>query len=183
MTFIKSIATLATAAVLFTACSDSNTDHSKTENTLTNQASTAESAPETATTTQAAASAPAAESVPSPEFADLPAPYSDADFARGKRIFRQCSSCHMVSADGGNLVGPNLYGMFSRKVGASEGFAYSTALQEADFDWTPEQLNQWLESPRSFLPGNRMTFAGVRKQEDRDAVIAYLMVESGWSAE
>lgn len=183
MTFIKSIAALTTATALLTACGGSDAPAAAPENNTNNQSTTAVSAPETATPTQAETPAPVAESTPSPEFASLPAPYSDADFARGKRVFRQCSSCHMVSADGGNLVGPNLYGLFSRKAGEGEDFAYSTALQEADFQWTPEQLNQWLESPRNFLPGNRMSFAGVRKPADRDAVIAYLMIESGWSAE
>ncbi len=135
------------------------------------------------TSVQKQAVAPAAEKEASPEFANLPAPYVDADYARGKRVWRQCSSCHTVAADAGHLVGPNLYGLFGRQVGGAEGFNYSSAVQEADFVWTPEKLNEWLTSPRNFLPGNRMSFAGVRKPQDRDNVIAYLMLESGWSAQ
>lgn len=119
----------------------------------------------------------------SPEFASLPAPYSSADYARGKRVWRQCSSCHTVAAGAGHLVGPNLYGLFDRKIGAAEGFKYSTALQDANFDWTPAQLEQWLTNPRKFLPGNRMSFAGVRKPADRNNVIAYLMIASNPSAQ
>lgn len=183
MTFIKSIAALTTAAALLTACGGSDTAAPTAENTANNQGNTATSESSLEASAQATTPTTATESEPSPEFASLPAPYSDADFARGKRVFRQCSTCHMVSADGGSLVGPNLYGLFSRQVGSGEGFAYSNVLLEADFEWTPERLNEWLESPRNFLPGNRMSFAGVRRPEDRDAVIAYLMIESGWSAE
>ncbi len=126
----------------------------------------------------AAQAAPAAPKTPSPEFANLPEPYVNADFARAKRIWRQCSSCHNLAADADHLVGPNLYGMFERKVGVAEGFNYSNALQEADFDWTPEQLNEWLTNPQKFLPGNRMSFRGVRKPDDRTNVIAYIMAAS-----
>ncbi len=116
-------------------------------------------------------------------FAVLPAPYNTADYARGRRTFKLCQSCHLTAEGGGNLVGPNLHGLFGREVGTLEGFAYSPALQEADFVWTPDKVDHWLENPQTFLEGNRMTFAGVRKPEDREAVIAYLMVETGYVLE
>ncbi|MEO0713821.1 MAG: cytochrome c family protein [Pseudomonadota bacterium] len=133
-------------------------------------------------TTDAAEAAAPSEPAENP-FADLPAPYNDADYARGARTFKLCVSCHLVAEGAGHRVGPNLHGMFDRKVGEAEGFAYSDALLEADFDWTPEQLDDWLANPRSFLPGNRMSFSGVRRPEDRDAVIAYLMVETASAGE
>lgn len=119
---------------------------------------------------------------PSPEFAALPVPYSDASYSVGKRVFKLCSSCHTVAEGGPNVLGPNLHNLFGSQPGSKEGFAYSEAVENADFIWTPEKLDQWLESPRTFLPGNRMTFQGVRKPTDREAVIAYLMVETGWQA-
>lgn len=123
------------------------------------------------------AAAPA-EAEPSAQFADLPEPYKSADYARGERQFKLCVACHLLTEEGGHRVGPNLHGMFGRQVGTAEGFGYSNALMEADFEWTPEQLNDWLENPRTFLPGNRMSFSGVRREEDRTALIAYLMVET-----
>jgi cytochrome c len=133
----------------------------------------------TETPTPAPASLPASTpGAPSPEFASLPAPYNAADFARGKRTFKLCASCHHVEAGAGNLVGPNLHSLFGRKAGSLEGFAYSKAVKEAGFEWTPEKLDEWLAGPSTFLPGNAMSFAGVRKPEDRQAVIAYLMVET-----
>jgi len=119
----------------------------------------------------------------SPEFANLPAPYNTADYARGRRTFKLCQSCHTTAEGAGALVGPNLYGLFGREAGKAPGFDYSDALKAADFVWTPEQVDHWLENPQTFLKGNRMTFAGVRKPEDRTAVIAYLMTETGYTGE
>ncbi len=121
------------------------------------------------------------EAEPSEAFAALPEPYKSADYNRGRRTFKLCQSCHTLNEGGQNLVGPNLYGMFGRDIGAVEGYTYSKAVQDSDIVWTPEILGEWLESPRNFLPGNKMSFAGVRKPEDRTAVIAYIMAETGYT--
>ena len=68
--------------------------------------------------------------------------------------------------------------MFGRVVGTAEGFDYSDAVEEADFEWTAVQLEEWLASPREFLPGNRMSFAGVRRERDRHDLIAFLMIRT-----
>ena len=73
------------------------------------------------------------------------------------------------------MVGPGLHEFFGTKAGSREGFPYSEALRESEFVWTPRALDAWLAQPGRFLPGNRMTFAGVMRQEDRDALIAYLL--------
>ena len=116
-------------------------------------------------------------------FAALPEPYKSADYNRGRRTFKLCQTCHTLQEGGQNLVGPNLYGMFGRQIGAVEGYSYSRAVQDSEIVWTPELLAEWLESPRNFLPGNRMSFAGVRRPDDRTAVIAYIMSETGYSSE
>lgn len=108
--------------------------------------------------------------------AALDAPYNAGDFDAGRRAFAQCRSCHTANQGGGNRVGPNLYGVFGREIGTAEGFAYSQAVQDADFTWDPAQLDHWLENPRTFLPGNRMAFAGVRDETQRRDLIAYLLV-------
>ncbi len=108
----------------------------------------------------------------------LPAPYNTANYDKGRRQYSTCRSCHLLAEGAGHRVGPNLHGMFGRKIGALEGFKYSKAVQEADFEWTPEKLDAWLASPRKFLPGNRMTFAGISNETQRRNLIAYLMVET-----
>lgn len=111
--------------------------------------------------------------------AALPAPYSDASLANGSRQFRRCTACHTIGDGGPHRVGPNLHDMFGRQVGSADGFNYSAALRQADFAWTAEHLDSWLADPRGYLPGNRMTFAGLRNEEDRRDLIAYLMLETG----
>ncbi len=182
---LHSLFAIAISAFMLSACGGEEAPQARTtpETSPAPQQTAPTPPPAPTAPVQAQAGAPAVEKEPSPEFASLPAPYVDADYARGKRVWRQCSSCHTLAADADHLVGPNLYGLFGRQVGSSEGFNYSSAVQEADFLWTPEKLNEWLTSPRNFLPGNRMSFAGVRKPQDRDNVIAYLMIESGWSAQ
>ncbi|MEQ8405624.1 MAG: cytochrome c family protein [Oceanicaulis sp.] len=106
------------------------------------------------------------------------APYTGADLSNGERLWRRCQSCHTLPEGARHMVGPNLHGLFEREVGGAEGFRYSSALQQADFEWSPEQLDQWLADPRGFLPGNRMSFSGLRNEEDRTDLIAWLAVET-----
>jgi cytochrome c len=179
MTFLKATM-FATSAVLFLAACGGGapTPDTPTENTVEIQPANANISSDTSPAPPAAPSEVAA----SDAFAALPEPYKSADYNRGRRTFKLCQSCHTVNEGGQNLVGPNLYGMFGRGIGEVDGFTYSKAVQESDIVWTPEILAEWLESPRNFLPGNKMSFAGVRKPEDRTAVIAYIMSESGYVA-
>ena len=103
------------------------------------------------------------------------APYATANRSRGERQAQICKACHSLGESGPNMVGPALYGFFGRQVGTRSGFEYSAVMRNADFVWTPEAMNAWLAQPGRFLPGNRMTFAGVPKQEDRDDLIAFLL--------
>jgi len=103
------------------------------------------------------------------------APYRDADRSRGERQAQICKACHSLGRDGPNMIGPALHDFFGKEVGSRSGFEYSAVMRNANFVWTPEALNAWLAQPGRFLPGNRMTFAGVLKQSDRDDLIAYLL--------
>lgn len=103
------------------------------------------------------------------------APFAGASQRRGAQQAQICKACHSLDKGGPNMIGPALYGFFGREVGTRSGFEYSAAMRNADFVWTPEALNAWLAQPGRFLPGNRMTFAGVLRQGDRDDLIAYLL--------
>jgi cytochrome c len=110
--------------------------------------------------------------------AALPAPFNGADLVNGKKKFVQCSSCHTIKEGGANLTGPNLHGMFGRKIGEVPEFKYSEAAQAADFVWDGQKLDEWLLKPRDFLPGTKMSFPGMKEASDRRDVIAYLMIET-----
>jgi len=175
MTFFRPILLASASLVLISACGGKDTPETDNSGKAVEKREVAPAA------SPIAPPAPSAETEPSAEFASLPAPYNTADYARGRRTFRLCQSCHTLKAEGGNLVGPKLYGVFGRQVGSVEGFSYSKAVADADFIWSPDKLDEWLTSPRNFLPGNNMSFNGVRKPKDRLAVIAYIMVETNYS--
>jgi cytochrome c len=133
------------------------------------------------------AAAPSAPAQPAPTAAEkaallaaLPAPYNLADLDNGRRAFARCRSCHTITEGGSNMTGPNLYGVFGRRAGAHPGFNYSTAMTEADFVWNDERLDDWLENPRTFLKGTKMSFAGIPDPTDRRDLIAFLKVETGY---
>ncbi len=133
-----------------------------------------------------AAPATPARPAPTPEqraalLATLPAPYNAADLDNGRRVFARCRSCHTITEGGPNMTGPNLYGVFGRQAGVHAKYNYSTALKQADFVWDGERLDHWLENPRTFLKGTKMSFAGIPVAEDRRDVIAFLKVETGYS--
>jgi cytochrome c len=111
----------------------------------------------------------------------LPAPYNSGDLANGKKVFAICKSCHTLVPGGANMTGPNLYGMFGRKPGTAEGYKYSDVVKAATFTWDAEHLDQWLASPKTFMPGTKMTFMGVKDAKDRVDLIAYLKVETGYT--
>lgn len=99
---------------------------------------------------------------------------ADGDAVKGEKLFNRCKACHTLGAGEPNRVGPNLHGLFGRKAGTVAGYKYSKPLSEAGFQWTPEKLYEWLENPRTFLPGNKMTFAGIKDSQQRKDLIAYI---------
>ena len=113
--------------------------------------------------------------------AALPAPYNTADLENGRRVFARCRSCHTIAEGGPNMTGPNLHGVFGREAGTAAKYNYSTAVREADFAWDAARLDDWLENPRTFLRGTKMSFAGIPDETDRRDVIAFLKVETGYA--
>lgn len=98
---------------------------------------------------------------------------AEGDAAAGKAAYRACAACHAVDP-GVNRVGPSLHGIYGRKAGAVEGFRYSPALANSGLVWNTETLDSFLENPRAFLRGNRMAYPGLRSEQARKDVIAYL---------
>ncbi|HWU14807.1 MAG TPA: cytochrome c family protein [Caulobacter sp.] len=112
--------------------------------------------------------------------AALPAPYNTGDLMNGQSKFALCRSCHTITESGPNMTGPNLYGVFGRKAGSKPDYKYSPVVAAAGFDWDAEHLDKWLDNPRGFMPGTKMTFAGLHDPKDRIDLIAYLKVETGY---
>ena len=102
------------------------------------------------------------------------AAHAAGDAAKGKVLFERCAICHRVEKDGGNGLGPNLFGVVGRKAGTVENFAYSSAMTNSGITWTADKLTAYIEHPASVVPGNRMAFAGIGNAEQRADVVAYL---------
>lgn len=115
----------------------------------------------------------AAEEVAAVEEVDFSVVLASASAEDGSRVFRQCAACHKLE-QGANGVGPYLYGVVGRDKGSVDGFNYSDTLVSMEGDWTPENLNGFLERPSEYAPGTSMGYAGLRKVEDRANLIAYL---------
>jgi cytochrome c len=94
--------------------------------------------------------------------------------AEGEKVFKQCKVCHSLEA-GKKGVGPSLSGLIARKSGSLEGFAYSPAMQGAGVTWDEANLLKYIADPKGFVAGNKMAFAGVKKEEDLKNVVAYLL--------
>jgi cytochrome c len=93
--------------------------------------------------------------------------------ADGEKVFRQCKACHSLEA-GKKGVGPSLSGLIGRQSGTVEGFAYSPAMKAANLTWNDENLTKYIADPKGFVAGNKMAFAGIKKEEDLKNLLAYL---------
>ncbi len=131
---------------------------------------------EEAAVVEAAAEA-VAEAAPEPVAAPAVAAADPALIAEGEKVFKKCSACHKVGDGAKNSTGPLLNGIVGRPAGTVEGFKYSKPLTDmatAGLVWDEASIRAFIENPKAFMKGTKMAFAGLKKPEDRDAVIAYL---------
>ncbi|GBD44698.1 Cytochrome c-554 [bacterium HR40] len=108
---------------------------------------------------------------------------AEGDPEKGAKVFNKCKACHEIK-EAKNKVGPHLVGIVGRKAGSAEGFNYSDALKKAHDEglvWNEETLAKYLADPKAFLPGNRMAFAGLKKEDEIEDLIAYLKKEASGS--
>lgn len=94
--------------------------------------------------------------------------------AAGEKAYAKCQSCHTIDAGGANGVGPNLHAIMGAAVAAKPGFAYSGELKALGGQWDWEKMDAWLKNPKGYVPGTKMSFAGLSKVEDRAAISAFL---------
>ncbi|MCL4067066.1 cytochrome c family protein [Pseudomonas sp. GX19020] len=99
------------------------------------------------------------------------------DAEQGEKVAKKCFACHAFVADAPPKAGPNLVGIIGRRTASVEGYAYSNAMKawgEEGHIWTAEEIDAFIEAPKTVLPGNKMTFAGLKKPEERADLLAYL---------
>ena len=105
---------------------------------------------------------------------DIAALLAMGDIATGEKVFKKCAACHSIVKGGKNNIGPALYNVVGRNVGAVGDYKYSKALASYGKAWTFEELNGYLLKPAKWIKGTKMAFAGLRKEKDRASVILYL---------
>ena len=99
---------------------------------------------------------------------------ASGDVAAGEKVFKKCKACHVVDAEK-HKTGPHLVNIMGRAAGSADGYKkYSKAMKSSGIVWNEETLDGYLEKPKAYVKGTRMAFAGLRKEEDRANVIAYL---------
>jgi cytochrome c2 len=101
---------------------------------------------------------------------------ADGDAEKGEKVFRKCKACHVVDSDA-NRVGPSLQNIVGRTAGTVEGFKYSPAMKaagEGGLTWTEENIDKYMADPKGFVEKNKMAFVGLKKEDERADVIAYL---------
>ena len=108
------------------------------------------------------------------EMVDISSLMAMGDIAHGEKVFKKCAACHSIAKGGKNAIGPALYNVVGRKIGAIDDYKYSKALATYDKNWTFEELNGFLIKPAKWIKGTKMAYAGLRKEKDRASVIKYL---------
>ena len=163
--FLMGAAALASLATL-SACGGQQAAEAPAAE-ATEAAPAAEETPAAAETPAAtdAAAAPAAGGV---EYASF-----TTDVAKGEKVFALCRSCHVLE-EGVNRVGPSLYKVVGRKSGSVPGYAYSDANKASGVTWTTDVLFTYLKDPKGFMPGTKMAFPGIKDDQDRANLVAYL---------
>ena len=92
----------------------------------------------------------------------------------GQKVFKKCKACHSIKEGGGNNIGPKLWNVMFRPVGAISDYKYSKALSEYKKEWNWEEMNGFLIKPSKWIKGNKMGFAGLKDEKDRASVMLYL---------
>ena len=99
---------------------------------------------------------------------------ASASVENGEKVAKKCASCHTFEKGGANKIGPNLWNIVGAKTAHAEGFGYSGAMQGMGKTWDYEALGEFLYSPKDYVKGTKMTFAGLKKDQDRADIVAYL---------
>ncbi len=100
--------------------------------------------------------------------------FASASAAEGAKVFKKCAACHSIAEDGGNKIGPALWGVLGRPAGSIPDYKYSKAMAAHGKNWSFEEMNGFLIKPKDWIKGTKMSFAGLKKAKERAAVILYM---------
>ena len=114
------------------------------------------------------------ESSANSESGNIMALFASTNAAEGAKIFKKCAACHSITEGGANKIGPALWGVLGRPAGSVPGYKYSKAMAAHGKNWSFEEMNGFLTKPKDWIKGTKMSFAGLKKAEDRAAVILYM---------
>lgn len=100
--------------------------------------------------------------------------YAAGDPAKGEKVFKKCKACHTADSGGKNKIGPNLFGIVGQAAAQTESYKYSSAMKDSGLTWDVATLDEYLKKPRALVKKTKMSFPGLKKEKDRNNVIAYL---------
>ena len=132
------------------------------------------SAYQVATVTTVASTTSAETGLVSSESGNIMALFASTSAAEGAIVFKKCATCHSIAEDGGNKIGPALWGVLGRPAGSISDYKYSKAMKAHGKNWSFEEMNGFLIKPKDWIKGTKMSFAGLKKPKERAAVILYM---------
>ena len=100
--------------------------------------------------------------------------FASTSAADGAKVFKKCAACHSISQGGSNKIGPALWGVLGRKAGSISDYKYSKAMAAYGKAWSFDEMNSFLIKPKEWIKGTKMSFAGLKNEKDRAAVILYM---------
>ena len=110
----------------------------------------------------------------SSETGNIMAIFASTSATEGEKVFKKCAACHSIAEGGKNKIGPALWGVLGRQAGSLQDYKYSKAMAAHGKKWSFEEMNGFLIKPKDWIKGTKMSFAGLKKAEDRAAVILYM---------
>jgi cytochrome c len=99
--------------------------------------------------------------------------FADGDPAKGEKVYARCKACHEIAKEQ-NKVGPYLVGVIGRQAGSVEGFKYSDAMKNSGKTWDEATIAAYVKDPKGYIPGNKMAFAGLKKEDEVENLVAYI---------
>ena len=111
---------------------------------------------------------------PSAGSGDIMILLASASIADGQKVFKKCAACHSIAKGGGNKIGPSLWAVLGRQAGSISDYKYSKAMTLHAKPWSFEEMNGFLTKPKDWIKGTKMSFAGLKNEKDRAAVILYM---------